>query len=163
MDFNIDEMKISDWPQVREIYLEGIGTGYSTFEYEAPDWERWDLGHLKIGRLVARREEEVMGWVALSPVSARAAYAGVAEVSVYVRKRYWRNRIGSCLLTSLIDVTERNNIWTIQATVLQDNQASFALFTRSGFRQVGVRERIAKMKNGEWRNTLLFERRSPLI
>lgn len=77
-----------------------------------------------------------MGWVALSPVSARVAYAGVAEVSVYVRKRYWRNRIGSCLLTSLIDVTERNNIWTIQATVLQDNQASFALFTRSGFRQV---------------------------
>src|SRR5215813_3731631 len=84
MDFVIELMWPEDWEFVRVIYLDGVATGQATFETEAPDWERWDAGHLPQCRLVARSGDGVLGWAALSPVSRREVYAGVAEVSVYV-------------------------------------------------------------------------------
>jgi len=155
---NIDQMRVSDWEQVRAIYLEGIRSGNSTFETEAPSWEKWDEGHLSIARLVMRDGETVLGWAALSPVSKRHVYRGVAEVTVYVSENAQRQGIGRALLEALIDDSEKNGIWTLQASIFPENAASVHLHLRCGFREVGRRERIA-MLNGVWRDTLLFERR----
>ena len=152
-------MNASDWEQVRTIYLEGIRSGHSTFETEAPSWEKWDEGHLQFARLVMRDGETVLGWAALSPVSKRHVYRGVAEVTVYVSENAQGLGIGRALLEALIDESEKNGIWTLQASIFPENTASVQLHLRCGFREVGRRERIAVL-NGVWRDTLLFERRA---
>ncbi len=152
-------MRASDWEQVREIYLEGIRSGHSTFETDAPSWEKWDEGHLQIARIVMRDGETILAWAALSPVSKRHVYRGVAEVTVYVSEKARGQGIGRALLEALIDESEKNGIWTLQASIFPENEASVQLHLRSGFREVGRREKIA-MLNGVWRDTLLFERRS---
>jgi L-amino acid N-acyltransferase YncA len=162
MDCHIDKMRASDWPAVRSIYLEGIGTANATFEAEAPAWEKWDSAHLKECRLVARANDEVVGWAALGPVSARPVYAGVAEVSVYVAGRYRGQGLGSRLLAALVAASEAHGIWTLQAGIFPENQASIALHKRHGFREVGRRERIGQM-NGVWRDVVLLERRSRVV
>ncbi|MEN3327401.1 MAG: hypothetical protein V7638_2208 [Acidobacteriota bacterium] len=158
----IDQMRATDWEQVRAIYLEGIRSGHSTFETEAPSWKKWDEGHLSIARFVMRDGEIVLGWAALSPVSKRYVYRGVAEVTVYVSENVQGQGIGRVLLEALIDESEKNGIWTLQASIFPENTASVRLHLRCGFREVGRRERIA-MLNGVWRDTLLFERRSQVI
>jgi len=158
----IEQMSPSDWGQVRAIYLEGIATGYATFETEAPSWEAWNSSHLPFARLVAHFSNRVIGWAALSPVSQRCVYGGVAEVSVYVSQTQRHSGIGRQLLSALISESERNGIWTLQAGMFPENAGSLALHQRSGFREVGRRERIGKL-NGVWRDTILLERRSSLI
>jgi phosphinothricin acetyltransferase len=159
MEYVIDQMSASDWEQVRAIYLEGIRSGDSTFETDAPAWEQWDEAHLRVARLVARDGERVLGWAALSPVSKRRVYRGVAELTVYVGESARGRGLGRALLEALIAESERNGIWTLQASIFPENVASVALHRRCGFREVGRRERIGMM-NGRWRDTLLFERRS---
>jgi L-amino acid N-acyltransferase YncA len=162
LDFVIDEMTPGDWEQVRAIYLEGIATGHTTFETGAPSWEKWDAGHLQFARLVARKGDSVLGWAALSAVSARYAYRGIAELSVSVAEGSRGRGIGRALLEALIQESERNGIWTLQAAIFPENTASVKLHLRCGFREVGRRERIGKL-NGVWRDTLLFERRSNTV
>jgi phosphinothricin acetyltransferase len=158
MNYVIEEMKPVDWEQVRAIYLAGIATGIATFETAAPAWEKWDAGHLRKMRLVARDAAgTILGWAALSPVSDRCVYGGVAEVSVYVGER--GRGVGRALLDALVAASEREGIWTLQAGVFPENEASIRLHLRCGFREVGRRERIGKL-NGAWRDTLLLERRS---
>jgi len=147
---------------VRSIYLEGIAGGNSTFETEAPSWEKWDEAHLQIARLVMRDGENVVGWAALSPVSKRSVYRGVAEGTVYVAENFRGQGIGRALLDALVSESERNGIWTLQASIFPENTASVELHLRCGFREVGRRERIATL-NGIWRDTLLFERRSTTV
>jgi L-amino acid N-acyltransferase YncA len=162
MNYIIDDLRATDWEQVRTIYLEGINTGVATFETDAPTWERWDAGHLPKMRLVAREGDVILGWAALSPVSDRCVYGGVAEVSVYVGESGRGRGVGRALLEALIEASERNGIWTLQAGVFPENEASVKLHLRCGFREVGRRERIGRL-NGTWRDTLLLERRSQSV
>ena len=162
MGYVIDEMRADDWQQVRAIYLEGIATGHATFETEAPTRESWDAAHLRAGRLVARAGGEVSGWAALSPVSGRCVYAGVAEVSVYVGRAFRGRGCGRALLEALIRSSEAAGIWTLQAGIFPENDESVRLHLRCGFREVGRRERIGRM-GGRWRDTLLLERRSEIV
>jgi L-amino acid N-acyltransferase YncA len=149
-----------DWEPVRSIYLEGVATRNATFETEAPTWERWDSSHLPGCRLVATESDGVIaGWAALSPVSDRCVYAGVAEVSVYVAEDHRGKGAGLSLLQALITASEEGGIWTLQASMFPENLASIKLHKACGFREVGRRERIGKMATN-WRDTLLFERRS---
>jgi phosphinothricin acetyltransferase len=158
----VEAMAPADWEAVARIYQEGIATGEATFETAAPSWESWDGGHLPFARLVARETGEIVGWAALSPVSQRAAYAGVTEVSVYVAE-VWRGRgVGRALLERLISESEANGVWTLQAVVFSANAATLALHKGCGFREVGRRERIGKL-HGEWRDTILLERRSKKV
>lgn len=160
MNYTIDKMSFEDWEQVRKIYLEGIKTGNATFETEAPSWQEWDKGHISTCRLVAKKENDVLGWAALSPVSSRCVYSGVGEVSIYVSSKYRGNGIGTNLLKKLIEVSEENGFWTLQASIFPDNKSSLALHKKCGFREIGVRKKIGKMKNGDWRDNVLLERRS---
>lgn len=162
MNFVIDQMKADDWEQVRSIYLEGIATGQATFETDAPSWEKWDASHLQNVRLVARKGNNILGWAALSSVSDRCVYGGVAEVSVYVGEKGRYQGIGRALLEALIEESERNGTWMLQAGVFPENIASVNLHLRCGFREVGRREQIGKL-NGVWRGTLLLERRSKSV
>jgi len=130
---SIEPMTPQDWPAVRQIYLQGIRTGNATFETSVPEWERWDAAHLKSCRLVARSGNEILGWAALSPVSSRCVYAGVAEVSVYVAEHARGRRIGSALLAALVESSERNGIWTLQAGIFPENIASIEMHTSCGF------------------------------
>ena len=155
----IAAMTAGDWDGVRAIYLEGIATGNATFEKSAPDWERWNAGHLQCCRLLARAAGELVGWAALSPVSSRCVYGGVAEVSVYVAGRARGRGVGWLLLSELVTASERHGIWTLQAGIFPENQASIALHQGAGFRVVGVRERLGSM-DGRWRDVVLMERRS---
>jgi len=152
-------MMAGDWDQVRSIYLEGVREGNSTFETEAPSWEAWDEAHLARPRLVMRAADQVLGWAALSPVSKRRVYSGVAEVTIYVTQAARGKGIGRALLEALIEASERAGMWTLQASIFPENVASIELHLKCGFREVGKRERIA-MLNGVWRDTILFERRS---
>lgn len=148
------------WPAVKAIYEEGIATGHATFQTEAPEWAQWDKGHLPHSRLVILTDQEVVaGWAALSPVSGRAVYAGVAEVSVYIRAAERGRRAGLQLLRALVEESERNGIWTLQAGIFPENVPSLKIHAHCGFRQVGFRERIGAM-DGVWRDTVLLERRS---
>src|SRR5580704_9432276 len=153
-------MRPGDWDAVRAIYLEGIATRNATFERFAPDWPAWDQGHLPCCRLVARAsgscgDSEVLGWTALSPVSSRRVYAGVAEFSIYVAERARGRGIGGALLKALIDVSEREGIWTLQSGIFPENTASLELCRRFGFQVVGTRKRIGNM-NGRWRDVVLL-------
>jgi L-amino acid N-acyltransferase YncA len=156
---SLRSMATQHWGAVRAIYLEGIATGNATFEQTAPDWERWDQTHLPCCRFVALSDGDLVGWSALSLVSKRAVYAGVAEVSVYVAGRARGQGVGTALLVALVDETERQNIWTLQAGIFPENARSIDLHKRLGFRIVGTRERIGSM-NGHWRDVTLMERRS---
>ena len=147
---------------MRAIYLAGIETGHATFETEAPNWERWDENHLAAPRLVAVRDKTILGWAALSRVSRREVYAGVAEVSVYVDSQARGRGIGKLLLGNLISESEANGIWTLQASIFPENVSSIWLHRALGFREVGTRERIGQLKN-VWRDTVLFERRSKVV
>lgn len=160
MECTIDKMKYEDWEEVKEIYLKGIKTGNSTFQTKAPSWKEWDEGHSSECRLVAKEGDNVLGWAALSPVSSRCVYSGVAEVSIYVGSQYRGNGIGSSLLKKLIETSEKNEFWTLQAGIFLENKSSLLLHKKCGFREVGIREKIGKMKNGEWRDVVLLERRS---
>ncbi len=155
----IAPMQPAHWEAVRTIYEQGIATGNATLETSVPDWNAWDDEHLAAPRLIALVGEEVAGWAALSPVSGRCVYGGVAEVSVYVGDG-WRGRgIGLRLLQELVAQSETNGIWTLQAGILPENTASLVLHERAGFRRIGVRERLGRLK-GAWRDVVLLERRS---
>lgn len=161
-EFAIDAMAPADWPQVQAIYQEGIATGHATFEQSAPDWDMWDHKHLPVCRLVARRDGNVLGWAALTPYSARAVYAGVAEESIYVADAVRGQGIGHLLLDALVNASEAAGFWTLQAGIFPENQSSIRLHERCGFRIVGRRQAIGKM-NGVWRDVLLLERRSRTV
>jgi L-amino acid N-acyltransferase YncA len=153
-------MTPADWPSVWAIYEEGISTGLATFETEAPAWAYWDASRLPHSRLVAREDGgPVLGWAALSPVSARACYAGVAEVAIYVAATARGKGVGRALLDGLIASAEAHGLWTLQGATIAENAASLALQARCGFRVVGRRERIARLHD-VWRDTVLTERRS---
>jgi L-amino acid N-acyltransferase YncA len=156
---SVEPMRPDDWPAVRAIYLEGIATGNATFEQTPPAWETWNAGHLPTARIVARLDGDLLGWAALSGVSSRCVYAGVAEVSVYVAERARGRGVGSKLMARLIADSEAQGIWTLQAGIFPENVASIALHERAGFRVVGHRERLGQMK-GRWRDVVLLERRS---
>jgi L-amino acid N-acyltransferase YncA len=155
----VEPMTTEDWPAVLRIYEEGIATGNATFETEAPDWTAWDEAHLPDHRFVARLDDKVVGWVALSPVSHRRVYAGVTEVSVYVAEDARGQGVGRALLSAVIESSERGGVWTLQTGIFPENEASLALHRRLGFREVGVRERIGR-HYGAWRDVVFLERRS---
>lgn len=161
--FLVRGMEPADWPAVRAIYEAGIATGNATFETAAPDWPAWDASHLAAHRLVAVGPRgEVAGWAALSPVSDRCAYAGVAENSVYVGPGHRGQGVGRLLLEALLRSAEDAGIWTVQTGIFPENTASRQLHERCGFRVVGRRERIGRL-HGVWRDTLFLERRSPSV
>jgi phosphinothricin acetyltransferase len=155
----IEDLRPADWPACARIYEEGLDVG--TFEEEVPSWEAWDATHLPEPRLVAR-EDAVLGWAALGPVSARPCYSGVAEDSVYIGWAARGRGFGTALLEELVRRADAVGIWTIQAGILSGNDASIALHERCGFRIVGARELIAK-KRGTWRDVVLMERRSDFV
>src|SRR5438105_2345904 len=158
----IHQMTAADWPRVKQIYLEGIATGHATFETGAPSFAEWDTAHLPYARLIALQGDAIVGWAALSPVSQRCVYSGVAEVSVYVSATSRGSGVGRKLLDALINESEQNGIWTLQAGIFPENVGSLVVHQRCGFREVGRRERIGKM-NGVWRDTILLERRSMAV
>lgn len=153
------KMQPGDWQQVKKIYEEGISTGNATFQTSAPEWEEWNQSHLTHSRITAAMNGKIAGWAALTPVSGRCVYAGVAEVSVYISAEARGKGLGKQLLQRLIEESESNNIWTLQAGIFPENTASLKIHEACGFRIIGTRERIGQM-NGVWRDTILVERRS---
>jgi L-amino acid N-acyltransferase YncA len=147
-----------DWSAVADIYWEGMRDGLATFETELPSWDEWDAAHLQDHRLVAESLGQIVGWAALSPVSKRRCYSGVAGNTVYVAREARGRGVGRALLDELIRGARREGIWTIQTSVFPENRASLALHERCGFRVIGTRERIAK-RDGIWRDTVFMERR----
>jgi phosphinothricin acetyltransferase len=161
-EISLAPLTAGDWPHVHAIYADGIAGGNATFETTVPAWDDWDARHTTDCRLAARVDGIVVGWAALSPVSRRDAYRGVAEVSVYVARDAQGKGVGRTLLEGLIAAAEHAGYWTLQASVFPENVATLRLHARCGFREVGRRERIAR-HHGRWRDTLLLERRSSVI
>jgi len=156
-------MGTADAPAVLAIYQAGLDGGLASFETRAPAWLAFDAARLPGHRFVAVEPAgRVLGWVAVSPVSARPVYAGVVEHSVYVDPSAQGRGVGRALLAALIASTESAGIWTIQSGVFPENAASIHLHERAGFRVVGVRERIGR-HHGRWRDVVLLERRSPTV
>ena len=158
----IQPLTAEHWPRVRRIYLEGIATGQATFQQDAPEWEAWDKSHLPHSRIVALKDGDVVGWAALSPVSARPVYRGVAEVSVYVGERFRGNGLGFQLLQELVLQSEQSGSWTLQASIFPENRASVRIHEKCGFRLLGRREKIGQL-NGVWRDTVILECRSKTV
>lgn len=156
----IRQMAAGDWPMVREIYAQGIATGDATFATDPGQWQDFDTGRLPKPRLIAEKDDTIVGWASLSGVSDRCVYAGVAEASVYVSHSHQRQGLGSRLLLALIEQSEQAGIWTLQAGIFPENQASLTLFQAHGFRTLGRRERLGRTSDGRWRDVLLLERRS---
>lgn len=163
MNYEIISMNREHWTQVAEIYGEGIKTGIATLQTEIPSYEDWDKGHLKICRFVAVSDDKVLGWAALSPTSSRPVYSGVVEVSIYIAEDARGLGVGTALMNKIIESSEENNIWTIYSAIVRENKASIALHKKCGYRQVGIREKIAKLSSGKWSDTVIMERRSKII
>lgn len=158
---------MQNWSQehaddIREIYQHGIDTGNATFETTVPDWQEILNKYLEAGRVAVVEDNRLLGWAALTPVSNRACYSGVAEVTVYVHKNFQGRGIGKQLLKALIIESERAGIWSLLSVIHEENRASIHLHEQCGFRFIGYREKIAKL-NGIWRTTVMMEKRSPLI
>jgi L-amino acid N-acyltransferase YncA len=158
----IRKMQPADWDSVATIYAEGIATGYATFEKSIPTYEVWDSAHLKSCRMVVVYKNTILGWAALSPVSNRCVYGGVAEVSVYVAKAYFAKGVGKMLMHHLISESEKIGLWTLQSGIFPENESSIALHKKVGFRYIGKRERVGQL-DGIWKDNLLFERRSKTV
>ena len=164
MEHKIEPMKPEDWDQVRAIYEEGIATENATFEPMVPEWEKFDSAHVAEPRLVVRVGGRVAAWAALSRVSARKVYAGVAELSIYVGEKYSGKGIGDALLGVLVEASEKAGFWTLQGGIFPENTISIELHKKHGFRVLGIREKVGKMAfgkmKGKWRDVALMERRS---
>ena len=147
MEYEIREMKSSDWEQVKDIYIEGINTKIATFqsEFDLPSWERWNQDHIDSCRLVAIFNDVILGWAALSSYSKRSVYSGVAEVSIYVKKQYSGQGIAKEILNKLIEASESNGFWTLQSGIISENITSIELHKKCGFRIVGIREKLGRM------------------
>lgn len=158
----IRPLTAADWPEVEEIYAQGIASRLATFETETPSWQQFDSGRLRDHRFGAADGDRVVGWAAFSPTSSRSCYAGVVEHSIYVSEDRQREGIGRALLDALIDSADAGGIWTIQTSIFPENEASIRLHESAGFRVVGRRERVAKL-DGRQRDTVLLERRSPHV
>lgn len=158
----IREMQPADWDSVARIYAVGIAKGYATFEKSIPTFQAWDNAHLRACRMVVADNDKIIGWAALSPVSSRCVYGGVAEVSVYVAKEHFGKGVGKILMQHLISESEKIGIWTLQSGIFPENEASIALHKKVGFRYIGKRERIGQL-DGVWKDNLLFERRSKTV
>lgn len=156
------EMTPDDWPDVARIYAEGIATGQATFTTEVPSWGDWDAAHVDEPRLVATDGDRVIGWAALTPVSKRLHYRGVAEVSVYIGDGSRGRGVGYALLRELVARSETAGFWTLMSSIFPENEASLAIHLRCDFRQLGRRERVAQHA-GVWRDTVLLERRSRVV
>ena len=157
----IRDLRPLDWPEVAAIYADGIATGVATFEVATPTWERWDAAHPE-HRVVAELDGRIAGWCALSPVSDRRCYRGVAEESVYVASWAHGRGIGRALLDEVIERSEAAGIWTLEAGIFPENKPSLRLHLGCGFRLVGVRERLGEA-DGVWRDVLFLERRSEVV
>lgn len=155
-------MKPFDGPRILEIYKMGIESKKATFEISIPTWEEWDARHHAHSRFVFQEENRVVGWAALTPVSSRKAYEGVAEISLYIDPGYWGKGIGKLLMKQVIASSEENGIWTLLSVIFPENLASIKLQKALGFRFIGRRERIARL-DGVWKDTLMYERRSSRI
>jgi len=155
----IRPMSFEDWPYVASVYMEGLKGGNATFETECPSWEEWNDNHIESCRLVIESGTDFAGWAALIPVSKRKVYKGVAEVSIYIGNNFRGKGFGKLLLLELTNCSELNGIWTLQAVMFPDNPVSVNLHKQCGFREVGYRRKIAK-HSGQWRDTVLLERRS---
>ena len=158
----IRPMAPPDWPEIARIYEEGIATGVATFETTVPSWEAWDRAHMPSGRLVAEDRDGLQGWAALSPVSSRCVYGGVAEVSIYIGRDARGRGLGLTLMEALITESEENGIWTLQSGIFPENLASINLHEKAGFRRIGYREHIGSLY-GVWKDNILFERRSQKV
>lgn len=161
-DIKTRKMEASDWEAVSKIYTEGIATGFATFETNTPTYETWNAAHMSSCRTVAIENEKVLGWAALSPVSSRCVYGGVAEVSVYVSKDSRGKGLGKLLMEVLIKESEAEGLWTIQSGIFPENEGSIELHKKVGFRYIGKREKVGKL-DGLWKDNLLFERRSETV
>lgn len=148
---------------VLDIYQLGIDAGQATFATEAPSWAEFDSGHLPAHRFVALDGDQVLGWIACSPTSRRAVYAGVVEESVYVHPDASGRGVGRALLNAVIASTEAAGVWTLRAGIFPENAASLGLHEKLGFRVVGVLERVGQFRDGRWRDVVLLERRSTVV
>ena len=162
MDGYIREMRAEDGPKVLEIYEFGLETRNATFETRTPSWKDWDEKHHRHSRFVYVEENEVVGWVALAPMSQRKVYSGVAEVSIYLSAKALGRGIGTELMRRVVESSEDHGIWTLYSSVFPENAATVRLHKKCGFREVGIRERIACL-DGVWRDTLILERRSRTV
>ena len=158
----IRNLKESDAAVVLDIYQQGLDSGEASFETSAPEWSTWDKKYHPFGRLIREQDGQVQGWAALAPISARACYRGVAEVSVYVATNHLGKGVGQDLMTTLVETSEDNGIWSLYSSIFAENLATLRLQLRHGFREVGMRERIAQ-QDGRWRNTMILERRSTRV
>ncbi|WP_066893583.1 GNAT family N-acetyltransferase [Clostridium nigeriense] len=163
MRYFIKVMTEENWEEVSRIYKEGIDTKIATFQNKLPTWEEWNKGHLEYCRFIITDGEAVIGWVALSPTSSRCVYKGVAELSIYISKNFKGKGLGTILLNKVIEESERYGIWTLQSSIINENFGSIKLHEKCGFRKVGIREKIAKMDNGSWKDVTLMERRSSKV
>ncbi len=162
VNMTVNNMQEADWPAVALILREGIATGDARFEDTVPTWEEFDRTHLDACRLVARSGDEVLGWFVLGAISGRQVYAGVTEVSIYIKASARGQGIGRTLLGAGIEASEQAGIWMLQAGIFPENAASLALHQQCGFRTVGMRERMGQMY-GRWRDVVLMERRSKVV
>jgi L-amino acid N-acyltransferase YncA len=162
MEVALRTMIKNDWPQIAEIYKQGIKTRNATFETEIPTWDKWNSTHIQNCRIVATIENLIVGWAALVPVSARKVYSGVGEISIYISNKFKGQRIGTKLLEKLIVESENEGFWTLQSVIFPENTISIKMHQDNGFRIVGYREKIGQL-DGIWRNTILLERRSNKI
>ncbi|WCE31896.1 GNAT family N-acetyltransferase [Vibrio sp. SCSIO 43137] len=158
----IRKFERADFSSVQAIYQQGIDTGHATFQLAAKDWDEWNCSLLESCRLVAVFEDKVVGWAALSPVSSRSVYSGVAEVSLYVSSDMRGQQVGTSLLSELITISEQHGIWTLQAGIFPENEGSIHVHKKNGFKLVGVREKLGKLNN-KWRDVALLERRSAIV
>lgn len=159
MEYKILNMQKEHWEQVKQIYCEGIETGIATFQTEIPSYEQWDNSHLKFGRFVACNEEKVLWWVALSPTSSKCVYSGVVEISIYIGKDFRGNGIGKSLMKEAIKQGEEKGIWSFYSEIIEEN----IVHKKCGFREIGIREKIEKLSNGKWSDTVLMEFRSKTV
>jgi L-amino acid N-acyltransferase YncA len=159
---SVRAMQEKDWDVVRTIYQAGIDSGNATFQTFAPEWREWDENHIDICRYVACIDNQVIGWVALSPYSSRHAYRGVAEISIYISPRHHQLGAGKQLLSTIINESEKAGYWTLLSGIFPENLASLRLHHSQGFRKVGHREKVGEM-HGKWRDVIILERRSQKV
>ncbi len=151
----------ADAAAIAEIYNQGIEDGAATFETEPRSAEQIAALLSEKGdrypTVVVECGGRIVAWAGASSYRPRAAYAGIADHSVYV-DRAWRGQgAGRVALEALIPEYEQRGFWKLSSRIFPENRASLRLHARCGFRVVGTYRRHAKL-HGRWYDCVIVER-----
>jgi phosphinothricin acetyltransferase len=155
------EATLADVPAICDIHTQGIADRVATLDVEPhtlAEQVEWLHRHgMRYPVIVAAQDAQIVGWASLNPFSSRAAYRFVADLSVYVERRWRGKGLGTILLHEIIARARALGYHKIVLSAFPSNTPGMRLYEKFGFRTVGI-YREQGLVDGRWVDTIIMEK-----